>query len=1792
MARSIDDINPFGPSGVTIGNLSAGQEYDPFNPNQGFFGDLGFGGGGGGGYTPPVDPNPVYVPPTYSEPNSGSLKINLISGEPVEFFENDTLVGLGVSQTLTYSPSLTFGNSKIYKANIANKISKNYFEVSVKRTHFRPLLEENPINNTIPFNDVGPTRIGDVFNQSFNNLPIGRRLGFTNVPPDDYPSGTPTLLDINFRERIRIQEFVYNETTQEYDAGDVSALQSVNGVVNLNFSFITKVISDGDDDDIINDPVIINYNIDFVSNYTNALGEFINLDFQIIDRKNDIVDSGTCKLADGNIDERSTDETRLTAGTVNISIRESYETARLLLNEQNLPEGFTYQNIYWAPKTVWEKTKADSSVPGEALGWNLAGKFFKVSGKEFASGIVVAIVFNEKRTIEITKYKPIITLADFAKEFEVKDSDDDKLIRIPFTTTKAEYVDVYISDTPIRVQAINGFVELSFKNDFGGIYGGKIIYFIPWNEFGRGETVSDIIRFIAVNDFPSITQITLPETIDIPAFSDLNIEFEVEYNTFAASSVDVYILDVNNEKVPLLSNIQPNGSFTVNLKTLVTQFLKGNQIDLTFIFVPYNRTGAKELIGNEYELTTLVTYPKLNLDESQIKKAIFDTISENLKFNELALESKYLTHLANFGNNEQIIISSWEEDDWTLSEKTEDELGNLVISNKVDSILLKLYSPLPSNITTNSTFWVTKLITNPLIETVVLTEQFDLKCPPIKGPNFNIEYNFASGQSTNFESLDNLILSSSVSASTTLVANYLSSSLVDTDDLNIEYYKGENYLTGSIQWKNFVHFSSAKERVDNFVYKVQLIEAYDTAISASYYTGSANPTIAAHIISTSAKQERDRQRIKKEKVIQTFDGFEKFLYTSSSYTSTGNNSVTWPYVNGLPVSTTNTGIINVWYNNLIELAEVYDIENPHYIQNNIPQYILQNDENNDLLLFFSMIGHHFDNIYFYTKSIEKSRNRGYKKTDISEKLLYDTLQSLGWDAKNIAANSKLWEYALGLNSDGEIKNTKSPKDRNNEIWRRILNNLPYLLKNKGTRRGVYAMMACYGIPSSNLSILEFGGPEASKRFTEETESGLTKVTMDNLTYVLNMNVGSKIEMDWKNTNKGRKPNTVELFVKPNNHTNYQTLISGSGWSLQLSGSTNSEYGKVAFNYNGSTALSSSLLPIFNDRFFGISMSSGSNGLSLSLKQVSGEREIFEETITGSALTNWNNGTKIAIGGNYSGSLDEFRLWSTPLSSSAFYKHAFFPEAINGNHISSSTDDLYFRLDFEYPKNLYVTQSLINVDTNTYFEVGYSRNDYESGSLIPLYSENTTPLLYASASGFSSSINFEPLERTITLEVPNIGGSRYSTNKVRFESQTDINGNDVSGGVDLSIKSRATRKAFDQSPTDSNRVGLFFSPTKELNIDIAKSFGGINLDNYIGDPSDEYRSNYKSLDKLRNYYFQRFDDRDIYQYIGLIKAYEKSLFDDIKKMLPARVKATTGLLIEPHILERSKIEQTKPTGEDYQHESEIDTRKHTIAVAENNQHESIIDANLSENVFGENNQLETIITSASISKTTAENYQYTSLIDAENQIITNAESYQKDVTINAGLGEPTILSEIDIYDINTIAGQSDYETIGFSVYGQNGHSIRTYYDADGNLKKERVLINLVKEQKSRDILKYKIKIGDKGDPRGGLILTSSVYFETKLNIQPYTGSTGNPNTLPTIGGKIVAVTPLEGYLPTHYRNTNDLTRGLKNSYYLGSKNTAATTLDGAPPVETFATNPNTLRVNKAGRDASEPILEVE
>lgn len=1478
----------------------------------------------------------------------------------------------------------------------------------------------------------------------------------------------------------------------------------------------------------------------------------LTLQYQIV-FENDIVVSGVNKLSEntfGNISKRILD-----GGVVNFEIK------------GNVPDGIFIKNIYSGTS---EQFGSDSVNYDRLTKQNYA---FQLPASLLNSGL--GVVIEAER--EIKSESPIVVLNQTQYNVNVKDSDTEKSIVIPFNTQFADSVLVYLSaDKVLEIPASDKEVTIFFQKDFNEVYGPKKIFFVPRSkEFGTGTRVEALVTFTAVNDFPSITEVVYADSIDIPSFSDYNIEYNVTYTSFAVSSVDIFLKQKDGSSIGLFSNQPPNGSVKINLKKLRENYPNwvGSK-NVTLILKPYNRSGAEELIGNDYEVLTKLSIPSISLDENIISNALFNAFSEKLKIDEPPKDSKYLTHLANFGNDEQIIISSWETDDFTLSKKSTDNLGNTFVApnDVVNSIILKLYSPLPANIQNNSTFWITKLMTNPLIETVVLTENDDVSCPPIKGPNFTIDVDFVKGESTNYESLDNIILSGSTS-SNELVSLYLSSSLVNTDELNIKYSSGSTYL-----WENFVHFSSAAERIANFVYKVQLIEVYENSILNSYATGST-PLSGSHTGSLSAVQERERQQLKKNQLVNGFDGFEKFLYESSS--------LSWPYNGTTRRLSTSTEVSN-WYSNIEELANIYDANNSNYVLNNIPQYIVNNDENASLLLFFSMIGQHFDNIYFHTKSIEKSRGLGYKAKDgISDKLLFDTLKSFSWDAKNLAADADLWSYVFGKDSEGNTKETNPAKQRTNQVWRRIVNNLPYLLKHKGTRRGIHALMACYGIPSSNLSILEFGGPEV-------TDTNKAKLVMDNVTTALTMTNGSKIEMEWKNTEKSRKPNTIEFFVKPSENSNYN-LISGSEWGVALSGSTSSTFGYVVFNYSGSNAISSSLLPIFNDRFFGISVSSGSNGIRLDVRQSDKERTLFQQSISSSNYTNWNDGNTIRLGGNYVGSVDEFRLWSEVLDTERFYEHVSFPEMINGNSVSSSTDDLYFRLDFEYPKNLAQTSSLINVDTNIYFENGLTRNDYENGSTASLYSMNTTPLLSASAIDFPSvaeyPFQFEAIDRTIVMDYPDGGASRFSTNKVRFEDQYTLTNQKISGsvGVNLSSKSRATKKAFDQSPTDSNRVGLFFSPTKELNLDIAKSFGGLNIDNYIGDPSDDYKSNYNLLDNLRNYYFQRFDNRDIYSYINLIKLYEKSMFEDLKKMLPARVKATTGLLIEPHFLERSKVAYKKPNGEDYQKETEIKLSNTSDISVESIQKETIVDANLSERLIAENNQYDALITSSSVNNLLAENYQKDSIIDTNSNFVLNGDSYQKEVIINAELENPTIVSEIDINNSNQIIGQSDLETIGFGIYSQNGSAIRTYFNKDNRVVKERIKVQLITEQKERVVQKFAVtaSVNGLGDPRGGYVSDIETYTETKLNIQPFDAATS-----PSVGGNIIEVKNVNGYLPTHNKFTTDLTRGLQNSFYKGSKNTAATTLDGSSPIETFVSNPNTLRVNKTGRDSSEPILEVE
>jgi hypothetical protein len=1714
------------PGGNNWGTNPDGQ-YEPFG-NTGGIGirATSLEGGGGGGsavFTPPVKPNPIFIPPSYEIKNK--IKVILLSSEDAQFDEDTKNIGIGKSITVERINS-SFGTARTYKATVNGRQAKNYFVVAIQKKF-------NTIRDLEIDKDLLVPNL-NLVKQTSTVLPKLQLDTLKSPVPNNellfgYNMNKPVgLNEYLYAENISIKEFEYNEKSKSYVFLKEKALDKDGGVINLEFTFIDIKKEE--------ENKVIEYSIDLISNYAADLTQKLSLKYEIVLPGNQVVDSAVIPIEDSVGIPKKIDSLALKNAVINFKLIE------------NLQEGYELKDLYYKSKDASSYITNDSAV-----GWKEVQKEFSIPAKELGTGIIVNAIYDRN----IIVAKPELRFSTTQYDKEVRDSDKDAIINILYNHYNADYIDVYIDDDDVfRVEANQGYIPLSFVKDFKKVFGKKKIILSPFSdEFGSGLRYEILINFIPVNDFPNITQIIFPTEIEIPSFSDGNIEWDVTYNTKAVSSVDVDIYLKDKSRVSLYKNLGPTGTFKLGLRDLATKFPQWNGSSiLTLIFKPYNRSGETELVGNEYEISTSIIYPTIKLDEDIIRKSIYDAFVETIKFNEPEKESKYLTHLLNLGNDGRVIISSWEEDNWTLSEKGEDELGNTVVKNEVKSIILKLYEPLPPEIQVNSTMWITKLMTNPLIETVVLNEEAQLEYPYIQGPNFDIEVDFVKGQSTNYESLDDLIISAS--SSTTLIQNYLSASLVDTSELNIKYVSGSvTDNSAEILWDNFVHFSSAAERVNNFVYKVQLIENYETLIVSA----SVGPQTG----SLAAQQEVQRLNAKKSSLIQGFDGFETFLYTSSSYTTNSSGSMTWPYNGTTRLVSTNTNVVK-WYENTLALATLHDNNNSNWLVNNIPQYIRINPENENYLLFFSMVGHHFDTIYYYTKAIEKTRSLGYQSDNgIANKVLYEMLKSFSWDAKNLGGDKELWNYVFGEDKVGNQKENTPSNIRSKEVWRRIINNLPYLLKHKGTRRGIYALMACYGIPSSNLSIMEFGGPEV-------TDDSKNKLLMDGTSYALKMKSGEYITI-------GSYPNgkTVELFIKPAKAGNY-TMVHDGTTNLTISGSVGSIYGKVKFG-----VLETPLLPLFNGRYFGISLANWTTYRELNVMQVESDRLIFSASVTGSLTGLQTTFTIGAASNGFSGSIDEFRIWNTPLSRSIFEQHVYYPEMVNGNNISASTTDLDIRFDFEYPKNLAVSTSILNVSPIISLGTN-SRNYYEDNNTTTGMS-GRPGFLAGTAVSFTSvtthPYQFEVLNRNVVLEMPDIGTSRYATNKVRFEEQSLLS--------DLSSKSRSTRKAFDNQPIDSNRVGLFFSPNKELNLDIAKAFGDSNFNEYIGDPSDRFKSGYKALDNIREYYFQRINGRDIYSYINLIRAYEKAMFEDIKKMLPARVTATTGILVEPHFLERSKYQYTKPTGSNDYYEGES---QYTFEiVSDNTQYNTIVDADMSEQVFGENNQYQSIIDSDFSENLFAENNQYQTTIFANDEIGTSGEQYLYEVSIPSDLYLGTKTKQDVNDDTNKLVGKDDYVDLGFQLFCSGGHAIRNYYDTEGILRKERIRVNLIEEEKTKTIIRpsVSITVGSNrlSDPRSEPVEETIIYTEKKLLIQPFSGSVA-----PTTGNGITKVTPVSGYLPTHYKYTSDLTTGLQNAYYKGCKNTSATTLDGSSPIEVFVTNPNVIKVT--GRDNNEPIIDIE
>jgi hypothetical protein len=370
------------------------------------------------------------------------------------------------------------------------------------------------------------------------------------------------------------------------------------------------------------------------------------------------------------------------------------------------------------------------------------------------------------------------------------------------------------------------------------------------------------------------------------------------------------------------------------------------------------------------------------------------------------------------------------------------------------------------------------------------------------------------------------------------------------------------------------------------------------------------------------------------------------------------------------------------------------------------------------------------------------------------------------------------------------------------------------------------------------------------------------------------------------------------------------------------------------------------------------------------------------------------------------------------------------------------------------------------------------------------------------------------------------------------------------------------------------------------MDILKSFGNFNIDNYIGAPADEYRDEYRELSQVREYYFQRLN-RDIYEYINLVRFIDKSLFDVLEDLVPARAKVSKGLLIEPHLLERSKTKWAKPTSEKRDFEGTINVDETDTIEGVYNVYTTQISAQDEVSLDSQISNLSANIDGDSQIELTSTTPFYNSEINVEDltEFETEYPTYNVDIEVPFNT---TLNAEVDSYGFTQVGMERDsLENAGYGLYAQEGTGSITTIDVFGNVTSSRQLIFQVKEQFTE-----KVQVQTEGWPATTTNEPVKYEIQDVINHRYRVSVLPIGSTPPTIGNNIVEVVPLNGYFPTHYRYKNNLSNGLRKSFFEGSVQSATTTPDGLDVVEIFTTNPNILRVANTGRGSGEPILEVD
>jgi hypothetical protein len=1022
---------------------------------------------------------------------------------------------------------------------------------------------------------------------------------------------------------------------------------------------------------------------------------------------------------------------------------------------------------------------------------------------------------------------------------------------------------------------------------------------------------------------------------------DLNLIPTFEVNTvFSQNSyIEYFTYDINQNlltseynfsRYTVLNNGQSSGqnNSLSQIEIDPEQILIENGFDQG-IYVTYFNFFNKQIGSFPEQLyISEISFDRTEIRLDSTTLSNLDIIEQTNKFIQERENSNYfLDFYLNFGENQLSIAN------------------NIVLDNQDPTnptILVKLYDALPEQFDINSTLWVVSLIEDPIAYQVIFEDEPIIFTDTINigGPNFNLGLKDQVNNSTLELSYIDLITTTLTSSQ-----NQLNSLLEEKElDINVDY----------TSFNNFIHFSSTQTRLENFYYKIQLIEQYSSSIAVLN-----NITNSSSSINSSAAVYEN----KINNIITNFDGYEYYLYYETG-------SMSWPKINSqkpyiLANSTSPTVLTwigspdetNAYYGGMLLSASVFDDNNPNNLYFSIPEYLREDPTNDQYLLFIDMIGQFYDNIWIYYKDVTEKYNADNRlEYGISKDIIADAIRDFGIKLyQNNFSNEDLYTAFLGITPEGglfpfpnitgslptpsgfEYVNTLISAssdyipldDVNKSLYKRIYHNIPYLLKTKGTLPGLRALITSYGIPDTILRINEFGGKD-------KTNSNDWDYWQNEFNYAYKNNVANYVYSPWDVNLNWNSPDNVPSTVKfrfktsgfpgdttplsqslwyTNSEVALNLIYTGSGYSSgSYSGSIIDPYYQYAnlilypdyLNYPNSTA--SLYLPFFDGGWWSVMVTrngndfelyagnkiydGGENNTILGFYASSSINENSSTWITPSQTSTFGDLFKADIVEFY-GAYQEIRYYNTPLSESIFKDYIMNPYSIEGNSLNSSPDELIFRASLG--GELYTGSISIHPKI--------------TGSWATTQSFVSNSNFY-----FNQTPTFIPNKEYFFYDQPIAGIKNAISDKIRIENNVIPEGNTLSPFMSLSQMANVS-----QSYTQNiNYLEVAFSPTNEINEDIMDQIGSFNIGEFIGDPRLRSSSaeSYPALDQLRNEYFQKYTKNyDLTDFIRLIKFFDNSLFKMIRDFVPARTSLASGVVIKQHLLERNKYPQPQMEWED-------------------------------------------------------------------------------------------------------------------------------------------------------------------------------------------------------------------------------------------------------------------------------------